>query len=98
MIIIDELGFVPLHRSGNELLFNIVAQAYECQCLIITSNLNFGEWNSVLGDNRLTEALIDRLVHHAHILTFDGQSRRLSHALSGSKNVNGLDERGEERT
>ena len=81
-----------------ELLFNIVAQAYECQSVIITSNLKFGEWNSVLGDNRLTAALIDRLVHHAHILAFDGHSRRLSQALSGLKDVNDLDERGEERT
>jgi DNA replication protein DnaC len=98
LLIIDELGFVPLNRSGAELLFNVVAQAYECQSVIITSNLMFGEWNSVLGDNRLTAALIDRLVHHAHILSFDGPSRRLSQALSNLKDVNGLDERGEERT
>ena len=95
LLIIDELGFVPLHRSGAELLFNVVAQAYECQSVIITSNLKFGEWNSILGDNRLTAALIDRLVHHAHILAFDGYSRRLSQALSNLTDVNGLDERGE---
>ena len=82
LIIIDELGFVPLHRSGAELLFNVVAQAYERQSLIVTSNLQFGQWNSVLGDDRLTAALIDRLVHHAHILAFDGPSYRLQQALS----------------
>ncbi len=97
LLIIDELGFVPLHRSGAELLFNVIAQAYESQSVIITSNLKFGEWNSVLGDNRLTTALIDRLVHHAHILAFDGPSRRLSQALSGLKDVNVLNERGEEK-
>jgi DNA replication protein DnaC len=97
LLIIDELGFVPLNRSSAELLFNVVAQAYECQSVIITSNLKFGEWNSVLGDNRLTAALIDRLVHHAHILAFDGQSRRLSQALSGLKDVHDFDERGEEK-
>lgn len=98
LLVIDELGFVPLHRSGAELLFNVVAQAYESQSVFITSNLKFGEWNSVLGDNRLTAALIDRLVHHAHILSFDGPSQRLSQALSNLKNVNDLDEGGEEET
>jgi DNA replication protein DnaC len=73
LLIIDELGFVPLHRDGAELLFNVVAQAYEHQSVIVTSNLEFGQWNSVLGDNRLTAAMIDRLVHHAHILAFDGE-------------------------
>jgi len=82
LIIIDELGFVPLHQNGAELLFNVVAQAYERQSLIVTSNLQFGQWNSVLGDDRLTAALIDRLVHHAHILAFDGPSYRLKQALS----------------
>jgi DNA replication protein DnaC len=83
LLIIDELGFVPLHRDGAGLLFNVEAQAYEHQSVIVTSNLEFGQWNSVLGDNRLTAALIDRLVHHAHILAFDGESYRLRKALSG---------------
>ena len=83
LLIIDELGFVPLHRDGAELLFNVVAQAYERQSVIVTSNLQFGQWNSVLGDDRLTAALIDRLVHHAHILAFSGKSYRLAEALSG---------------
>lgn len=82
LIVIDELGFVPLHREGAELLFNVVAQAYESQSVIITSNLQFGQWNTVLGDNRLTAALIDRLVHHAHILAFEGESYRLQKAMS----------------
>lgn len=82
LIIIDEIGFVPLHREGAELLFNVVAQTYERQSVIITSNLQFGQWNTVLGDNRLTAALIDRLVHHAHILAFEGESYRLQKALS----------------
>ncbi len=85
LLIIDEIGFVPLDRNGAELLFNVVAQAYECQSVIITSNLQFGQWNSVLGDNRLTAAMIDRLVHLAHILAFEGESYRLKQALSGLK-------------
>ena len=82
LIIIHELGLVPLLREGAELLFNVVAQAYERQSIIVTSNLQFGEWNTVLGDNRLTAALIDRLVHHSHILAFEGESYRLQRALS----------------
>ena len=96
LLIIDELGFVPLHRDGAELLFNVVAQAYEKQSIIITSNLQFGQWNSVLGDNRLTAAMIDRLVHHAHILAFSGKSFRLKQALSGVKNTGIDDEKGDE--
>jgi len=84
LVVIDELGFVPLKREGAELLFNVVAAAYERQSIIVTSNLQFGEWNSVLGDNRLTTAMIDRLVHHAHILAFDGPSWRLRQALSAA--------------
>ena len=61
----------------------IIVQAYERQSIIITSNLQFGQWSSVLGDDRLTAALIDRLVHHAHILAFSGKSYRLTQALSG---------------
>ena len=98
LLIIDELGFVLLHRNVAELLFNVVAQAYESQSVIITSNIKFGKWNSVLGDNRLTTALTDRLVHHAHVLSFDGPIRRLSQALSNLKDVNGLDEGGEDET
>lgn len=82
LLILDELGFVPLHRDGAELLFNVVASCYERSSVIVTSNLQFSEWNTVLGDNRLTAALIDRLVHHAHILAFEGESYRLRQAFS----------------
>lgn len=82
LLILDELGFVPLHRHGAELLFNVIAGCYERRSVIVTTNLEFGQWNTVLADNRLTAALIDRLVHHAHILAFSGESYRLRHALS----------------
>lgn len=87
LIIIDELGFVPLSREGAELLFNVIAQAYEHQSLIVTSNLQFGQWNTVLGDNRQTAALIDRLVHHAHIFAFEGESYRMKTALSNMRKL-----------
>lgn len=66
LIVIDELGFVPLHKDAAQLMFQVISECYERKSLIITSNLEFSSWNTVLGDNRLTAALIDRLVHHSH--------------------------------
>jgi len=84
--------------DGAELLFNVIAQAYEKQSIIIycTPNLQFGQWNSVLGDNRLTAAMIDRLVHHAHILAFTGESFRLKQALSGIGNTGAVNDGSED--
>lgn len=82
VLILDELGYVPFQKDGAELLFHMVADCYERKSVIVTSNLEFGQWNRVFGDNRLTGALVDRLVHHAHILAFKGESYRLKHALS----------------
>jgi len=96
---LDEVGFVPFHRDGSELLFNVISECYEQKSIILTSNLEFGQWNTIFGDNRLTAALIDRLVHYAHILAFTGESYRLRHALSGKhqtlKNEHGHEEREE---
>lgn len=85
LLILDEMGFVPFHKDGAELLFNVVSDCYEQRSVIVTSNLEFGQWNTILGDTRLTAALVDRLVHHAHVLAFTGESYRLRNALSGLK-------------
>lgn len=82
LLILDELGYVPFSKQAAELLFTVISNAYEHQSLIVTSNLEFGRWNEVFGDNRLTAALIDRVVHHAHILAFSGQSYRFRQAMS----------------
>jgi DNA replication protein DnaC len=87
LLILDELGFVPFHQNGSELLFNVIADCYERRSVIVTSNLEFGQWNQIFGDNRLTAALIDRLVHHAYILAFTGDSFRLRQAMEWSKHV-----------
>ncbi|TRM13213.1 ATP-binding protein [Lentibacillus cibarius] len=82
LVILDELGFVPFHKDGSELLFSLIAECYEQTSVIVTSNLEFGQWNTIFGDKRLTAAIMDRLVHHAHIITFTGESYRLTNALS----------------
>ena len=87
LLILDELGFVPFHQDGSQLLFNVIADCYERRSVIVTSNLEFGQWNQIFGDDRLTAALMDRLVHHAHILAFTGESVRLRQAMERSKHV-----------
>ncbi len=78
LLIIDELGFVPLSKTGAELLFEVFSQRYERGSILITSNLPFDEWTEVFGSERLTGALLDRLTHHVHILEMNGESYRLA--------------------
>ena len=77
LLIIDELGYVPLSQTGSELLFEVFSQRYERGSTVVTSNLPFDEWTSVFGSERLTGALLDRLTHHVHILEMNGESHRL---------------------
>lgn len=85
-IILDEMGYVPFTKDGSELLFQLISDWYETKSVIITSNLEFSQWNRVFVDPRLTAALVDRLIHHAHILSFTGESYRLKNALSNTSN------------
>ena len=77
LLIVDELGYVPLSQTGAELLFEVFSQRHERGSTIVTSNLPFDEWTSVFGNQRLTGALLDRLTHHVHILEMNGESYRL---------------------
>ncbi len=87
LLIVDELGYVPLSSTGAELLFEVFSQRYERGSTIVTSNLPFEEWTtSVFESERLTGALLDRLTHHVHILEMNGDSYRLKQSRSrGSK-------------
>jgi IstB-like ATP binding protein len=85
LLIIDELGYVPLSQTGAELLFEVFSQRYERGSTIVTSNLPFDEWTSVFGSERLTGALLDRLTHHVHILEMNGDSYRLNQSKRRSR-------------
>jgi DNA replication protein DnaC len=77
LLIVDELGFVPLSKTGAELLFEMLSQRYERGSTLVTSNLPFQEWTEILGSERLTGALLDRLTHHVNILEMNSDSYRL---------------------
>ncbi len=81
LLVLDELGYIPLHKEGAELLFQVISMCYENKSIVITTNLQFGQWNHVFGDPILTEAVIDRLIHHSHLLLFTGDSFRYKESL-----------------
>ena len=85
LLIIDELGYVPLSQTGSELLFETFSQRYERGATIVTSNLPFQEWTSVFSSERLTGALLDRLTHHVHILEMNAESYRLKQSRTRRK-------------
>ena len=80
LLVLDELGYVPFTKVGAELLFEVVGRAYERTSLLVTTNLPFESWTEVLGSERLTGALLDRLTHHVHIIEANGESYRLNDA------------------
>ncbi len=81
ILILDEWGYLPLHQEGARLLFNIISSCYESKSVIISTNIEFGKWKGFLFDEKLTAAIIDRLVHHSHMLMFVGKSYRMAHSL-----------------
>ncbi|QDU63394.1 transposase/IS protein [Planctomycetes bacterium Pan216] len=80
LLILDELGYVPASKAGAELLFDVIATAYERYSLLVTTNLPFEHWTEVLGSERITGAALDRLTHRCHILETTGESYRLKDA------------------
>ncbi|WP_139902847.1 IS21-like element helper ATPase IstB [Clostridium thermarum] len=80
LLICDEWGYLPLSAEGAQLLFQVISDCYERRSLIITTNLEFGRWNSIFYDERLTSAIIDRIIHHSYLLLFKGGSYRIQHS------------------
>lgn len=81
LLILDEWGYLPLHQEGARLLFGIISSCYETKSVIITTNIEFGRWKGFLFDEKLTAAIVDRLVHHSHMLIFTGKSYRMMNSL-----------------
>lgn len=81
LIVIDELGYVPFSTTGAQLLFRFLSSRYEQGSVVITTNLEFSDWTEVIGDSRMTTALLDRLTHRVHIVTMNGESYRFKESL-----------------
>ena len=81
LLILDEWGYVPVDRDGSQLLFRVISDSYESKSLLLTTNLEFSKWGSIFTDDQMAAAMIDRLVHHGHLILFEGNSYRMEHAL-----------------
>jgi DNA replication protein DnaC len=81
LVVLDELGFIPFTKDGSQLLFQFCSDLYERVSIIVTTNLRFGDWNSIFGEERMTAALLDRLTHKAHIIEVLGESYRFRQQL-----------------
>lgn len=81
LLILDEWGYVPVDKDGSQLLFRVISDSYESKSLILTTNLEFSKWGGIFTDDQMAAAMIDRLVHHGHLLLFEGKSYRMEHAL-----------------
>ena len=80
LLICDEWGYIPFEKEGAQLLFQVISECYEKRSVIITTNLEFSRWNGIFYDEKMTAAIIDRLIHHSHLLVFTGPSYRLKNS------------------
>lgn len=77
LLIIDELGYLPISKSDSKLFFQLIDKRYERNSTIITTNINFSQWDEVFGDPLIASAIVDRILHHATVVTIKGKSYRL---------------------
>jgi len=85
LLILDELGYIPMDLESAQLLFRVISDAYERKSLIITTNLPFSEWGKTFTDDQLAAAMIDRIVHHGHLIQTGDKDWRLEHSLMLNK-------------
>jgi DNA replication protein DnaC len=91
LVVIDEIGYLPYEKNESEMLFNFISERYERGSIIITTNLPFSKWNEIFHTERLTTAILDRIIHHCHIIELNGESYRFSESLKnkgGKRNKN----------
>lgn len=81
LVILDEFGYMPIDPEGARLLFQVISNCYERRSLILTTNIEFSKWGTVLGDEKLAAAAIDRIVHHGRLVEFGGESKRMGDSL-----------------
>jgi DNA replication protein DnaC len=79
LLVVDEIGYLPISRTGAMLFFQLMSRRYERASTVLTSNKSFEEWGEISGDEVMASALIDRLVHHCHIVNIRGNSYRMKH-------------------
>jgi DNA replication protein DnaC len=91
LVVLDELGFIPFTKEGSQLLFQLCSDLNERVSIIVTTNLRFGDWNSIFGDEIMTTALLDRLTHKAHILEFIGESYRFRQRMHMGEQVTSVE-------
>ena len=77
LLIIDELGYLPINKEDSNLFFQLIDMRYEKKSTILTTNINFSDWDSVFYDAVVANAILDRVLHHAHVITISGRSYRL---------------------
>ena len=77
LLIIDEIGYLPIDKQGSNLFFQLIAKRYEKHSTIITTNINFNKWGDVFSDNVIANAILDRLLHHSTVIPIQGTSYRI---------------------
>lgn len=89
VLIVDEVGYLPIDTDASNLFFQLVAKRYEKHCTIITTNISFSQWPSIFGTRTLASAILDRLLHHSHVINIKGPSYRLKSKVSviSDKNI-----------
>ncbi|MDY5810019.1 MAG: ATP-binding protein, partial [Coriobacteriales bacterium] len=81
LVILDEFGYVPLDVDGARLLYQVISDSYETRGIVFTANVEFSKWGTVLADDKLAAAIVDRVVHHGRLVEFGGPSHRLERSL-----------------